>query len=106
MNINNIIAFFKNFSLIVALIISGISGVLGLAENPNVPPDSNYPLSAPLEISQKNLQWEEDQIFPTFAEPDGELIAFQIICFPAFPQTSSVILQSLPRRLKSRYLLR
>lgn len=102
---NNIIAFFKNFSLIVALIISSISGVLGLAENPNVPPDSNYPLSAPLEISQKNMQWEEDQIFPTFAEPDGELIAFPNNLLSEKEMTALACLQGFSNAVKTRAVI-
>lgn len=73
---NNIIAFFKNFTLIVALIISSISGSLGLEKNPNIPPDNNYPLGQPLQVCEKNLQWPADQIFPTFSAPEGELVAF------------------------------
>ena len=101
----NIIAFFKNFSLIVALIVSSISGALGLAENPNIPPDNNYPLGQPLEICEKNLQWSDDQIFPTFSEPEGELIAFPNNLLSEKETVALACLQGFANAVKTRVVI-
>ena len=69
---DSIIKFLKNAFLSIALIIAS----LGMNDAVIAPPDSNYPLGEPLAVEEKNLTWREDQIFPTFNEPKGDLIAF------------------------------
>lgn len=38
--------------------------------------DNTEPLSEPLAVANKNMTWPESQVFPTFSEPEGKLIAF------------------------------
>ncbi len=69
-------AFLKQLMIIFTIIATSISAFFGIAGNVVAPPDSNYPIGEALQVAEKNLIWSEDQIFPTFTEPEGELIAF------------------------------
>ncbi|MBO7319310.1 MAG: protein containing Coagulation factor 5/8 type, partial [Clostridia bacterium] len=73
---NKMTTFLKELIIIFTIITTSISSLFGMSGDPLTPPDSNYPLGEALEVSQKNLNWPEDQIFPYFAEPEEELIAF------------------------------
>lgn len=68
--------FLKNLVIIFTIISTSISGFLGLAKDPNIPPDNNYPISQSLQVERDNLYWPDSQIFPTFTEPQSELIGF------------------------------
>lgn len=69
---NNILKFIRNAFLSIALIIAS----LGMSDAIITPPDSNYPLGEPLAVAEKNLDWPEKQIFPSFSEPKDDLVAF------------------------------
>ncbi len=68
--------FLKELVIIFTIIATGISALFGMSDNKVTPPDSKYPLGEALKISEKNLDWPDDQIFPYFSEPEDELIAF------------------------------
>lgn len=73
---NKINTFLKELVIIFTIISTSISGFFGIVKNPTTPPDDNYPIGQALEIQQDNLYWPEDQIFPSFTQPKGELIGF------------------------------
>ncbi len=102
---NNIIAWLKNITLIFTLIISSISGTLGQADNPNIPPDDNYPLCQPIRVAEKNLQWPDEQIFPTFSEPEGELIAFPNDLLSEKETVALACLQGFANAVKTRVVI-
>ena len=72
---NKINAFIKNLTIILTIIATSISALFGVI-NEITPPDNNYPLGEALPVAEKNLDWPEGQIFPSFTEPTKELIAF------------------------------
>ena len=73
---NKINSFLKELVIIFTIIATGISALFGMNGKVITPPDSNYPLGEALPVAEKNIDWPENQIFPYFAEPEGELIAF------------------------------
>ena len=73
---NKMNSFLKELVIIFTIIATSLSSLFGMSGETVIPPDSNYPLGEALQIAQKNLNWPENQIFPYFSEPEGELIAF------------------------------
>ena len=102
---DNIIAFLKNIVLVITLFFSGISGILGIGGNPNVPPDNNYPIGEPRQIAEKNLDWQESQIFPTFTKPEGELIAFPADILSHKEMVAIACLQGFANAVKTRSVI-
>ncbi len=73
---NKMNTFMKELVIIFAIITTSISALFGMADSTVTPPDSNHPLGEALQVAEKNLDWPEDQIFPTFSQPESKLIAF------------------------------
>ena len=72
---NKFNAFIKNLTIILTIIATSISALFGVVKD-ITPPDNNYPLGEALAVAEKNLDWPQGQIFPSFTEPKNELIAF------------------------------
>ena len=68
--------FLKELVIVFTIITTAISAFFGMADNAVTPPDNNYPSGQALQVAEKNLNWPDDQIFPYFAEPEEDLIAF------------------------------
>lgn len=73
---NKMNGFLKELVIVFTIITTAISAFFGMADNAVTPPDNNYPFGQALQVAEKNLNWPDDQIFPYFAEPEEELIAF------------------------------
>ena len=96
--LKKIIAWFTAF-------FSLISGGIGFNNGPFAPPDNNYPTGEPAAVEQSNIVWPEEKIFPSFAEPDGELIAFPTDILPEREMTAIACLQGFANGVKTRAVI-
>ena len=56
-------------------------------------------------VSEKNMNWPEGRIFPSFSEPEGELIAFPGNLLPAEEMLALACLQGFANAVKTRAVI-
>ena len=102
---NKINAFLKELMIIFTIIATSFSALFGMADNTVTPPDDKYPLGEPLQVAEKNIDWPEDQIFPTFTQPEGELIAFPDNILSHKEMVALASLQGFVNAIKTRVVI-
>lgn len=95
----------KDFILAITIITTMISTFFGFIKTDFTPPDSNYPIADALQVEEKNLQWPEGQIFPTFSAPEGELVAFPADILPMREMTALSCLQGFVNAIDTRMVI-
>lgn len=102
---NKMNTFLKELVIIFTIISTSISGFFGLASDPNTPPDNNYPIETALQVQEDNLYWPEGQIFPTFTEPEGDLIGFPSDILPHKEMIALACLQGFVNAIDTRMVI-
>lgn len=97
--------FIKDLILIITVITTGFGGLLGMGNDPNIPPDSNYPIGEAKAVEDGNLYWPQDKIFPSFAEPTEELVAFPGDVLPHLEMTALACLQGFVNRIGTKVVI-
>ena len=97
--------FLKNLVIIFTIMSTSISGFLGIAKDVNIPPDNNYPIGQALQVADNNLYWPEDQIFPSFTEPKGDLIGFPSNILSHKEMTALACLQGFVNAIDTRMVI-
>ena len=101
----SLIEFLKSAIVLISLIISSITGAMNSATGPVAPPDDKYPLGEPLQVYEDTLYWPEDQIFPSFSEPEGDLIAFPSDILSHREMFALASLQGFANAVKTRVVI-
>lgn len=99
---DQIVYFIKEIIIIILVVITSVSNTFGFKDGPNVPPDDNYPLQEPAVVEEINLSWPEERIFPSFTEPQEDLIAFPVDILPEREMTALACLQGFANAVETR----
>lgn len=95
----------KDLILIITILTTGFGGLIDMGSEPVTPPDSNYPIGEAKLVEDGNFYWPEEKIFPSFAEPTEELIAFPGDILPHLEMTALSCLQGFVNRIGTKVVI-